>query len=82
MRSVTANVIWDMIADSIAWTHLLFRPSQTSQTANVFMDMFLKAEHQDCNSLTVTEFILSCWEKEQMNLVKATRRESVFEPFV
>ncbi len=39
MRSVsklrTANVIWDMIADSIAWKHLLFRPFQTSQTANV-----------------------------------------------
>ncbi len=39
MRSVsklrTANVILVMIADSIAWKHLLFRPFQTSQTANV-----------------------------------------------
>lgn len=37
--------------------------------------VFPKAELQDCNSLTVTEFILSCWEKYQMNFADLQRKK-------
>ncbi len=76
-------IMWyeTMIADSIAWKHLLFRLSQTSQTVNIFMDMQC---FQKLSFRTVTR---SLWpslfshagknskEKYQMNFADLQRKK-------